>query len=111
MADPLFQFPNPFKRNPNFDTPENNFIEDGISSGIENAFGNIGDKILHAGQLKMEGFVQNLPQIASVSLMVYLVYLGYKSFIKHDAPDFTCVYTSIMVYTIFRLFWKVILHI
>ena len=112
MADSILgRFVNPFVRNPDFDKPESNFIEQGISNGIERAFGNIGNKILHSGQLKLESFAENLPQIASVSLMAYLIYLGYRAFLKRDIPDFTNVYTSIMVYTIFRLFWKVVLHI
>ncbi len=111
MAGIFGELVNPFVRNPEFDKPEDNFIERGISNGIERAFDNMGDKILHAGQLKLESFAKNLPELASVALISYLVYLGYKAFIKKDIPDFTNVYTSIMLYTIFRLFWKVVLHI
>lgn len=107
----LFQFSNPFTENPNFNVPESNFIENGISKGIEKGIGNVGDKILHSAQIKTESFAQNIPQLASVGLMAYLIYLGYRTFLKKDLPDFSNVYTSIMVYTIFRLFWKVVLHI
>jgi len=111
----LGEWADPFLSDPNFnkqtEKDSNNFIERGISQGIENGFDSIWNKIIHKGELKLDNFAVNLPQVASVTLIAYLVYLGYRSFIKRDIPDFANVYTSIMVYTIFRLFWKVILHI
>lgn len=110
----LGEWADPFIRDPNFNTPqarEDNFIERGISNGIEKGFGAIGDKIAFSLKTKAESMAQNIPELASIALMTYLIYLGYRSFIKHDIPDFANVYTAIMVYTIFRLFWKVVLHI
>jgi len=101
-----------FIPDPNFDTiPESNFIERGISNGIERGFGKVGDNIINAGKIKSQNMVLHLPDLAGVILMVYLIYLGYRAFLKREIPDFSNVYTSIMIYTIFRLFWKVILHI
>ena len=62
-------------------------------------------------KIKSQNMALHLPDLAGVILMTYLIYIGYRSFLKREVPDFSNVYTSIMIYTIFRLFWKVILHI
>ena len=115
MGDPLFQFPNPFVRNPNFDTPESsNFIEKGISNGIENGFENLGNRILHAGQIKCQSLAESLPELASIALISYLIYLGYKSFFKNGTDIeavFSKVYPAFMAYIVFKLFWRVVLKI
>lgn len=112
MSNPLFQIQNPFNTNPNFSTPEDNFIERGISNGIEKGVGKVGDKILNAGSVKAENFAHNLPEIASLALISYLIYLGYKSFVKKDAQiELEKIYPAFMIYIIFKLFWKVVLKI
>lgn len=108
----LFDIPNPFVYNPAFDQPENNFIEKGISNGIEKGLGNVGDKIIHAGEVKLESAMVNLPELASLALICYLIYLGYKMFIVHDTKlDISKIYPIVMVYIIFKLVWRVIFHI
>lgn len=105
---------NPFSHNPNFDTPESNWIESSISSGIEKGLGAIGDKIIHAGQVKAQSFAENLPQLASLALISYLCYLGYKTFLKNGANTeeiFSKIYPAIMVYIVFKLFWRIVLKI
>ena len=116
MSDPLFQLPNPFVPNPNFNTPEDNFIERGISNGIERGIGKVGDNIMSRGQVKLDSFAHNIPEIATLVMICYLIYLGYKSFIIHGRGknyefDFSQLYTIFMIYIIFKLFWKVVLHI
>ena len=116
MSDPLFQLPNPFVPNPNFNTPEDNFIERGISNGIERGIGKVGDNIMNRGQVKLDSFAHNIPEIATLAMICYLIYLGYKSFIingrgKNYEFDFSQLYTIFMIYIIFKLFWKVVLHI
>jgi len=109
---PLFEITNPFQYNPAFNQPQNNFIEESISKGIEKGFGSIGDKILHAGELKLKGIAQNIPELATLALISYFIYLGYKSFIKQDIElDLTKIYPITMIYIIFRLVWKVFFHI
>lgn len=116
MGDPLIQFPNPFVRNPNFDTPENNFIERSISNGIEKGIGSLGDKIIYSGQIKARSFAENLPELATLAMISYLIYLGYLSFIKSGKgvnveEVFSKIYPAFMVYIVFKLFWKVVLKI
>lgn len=109
---PLFEIRNPFEYNPALDQPQNNFIQEGITKGIENGLGSVGDRILHAGELKLQGIAQNLPELATLGLISYFIYLGYKSFIKRDIDtDLSKIYPITMVYIIFRLIWRVILHI
>lgn len=109
---PLFEIANPFQYNPTLDQSQNNFIQEGISKGIEKGLGNVGDKILNAGQVKAQSFAQNLPELATLALISYFIYLGYKSFIKRDVElDLSKIYPITMIYIIFRLIWKVILHI
>jgi len=109
---PLFEIVNPFQYNPAFDQSQSNFIQEGISKGIEKGLGNVGDKILHAGEIKLKSFAQNLPELATLILISYFIYLGYKSFIKRDIEiDLAKIYPITMIYIIFRLVWKVILHI
>jgi hypothetical protein len=108
---PLFKVVNPFKHNPDLDSPEDNFVENAISSGIEKGIGNIGDKIVHFGQLKLEGILQNLSELATIALVCYYVYLGYKSMLKRDMLDLSRIFPVTMIYIIFRLVWKVVLHI
>jgi len=111
MAGILEGFINPFVPNPAFNEPENNFIERGISSGIEKGLGKVGDSILHAGQLKLQGFAENLPELAGIALVCFYVYIGYKTFFKYDNNDLAKIFPITMLYVIFRLFWKVVLHI
>lgn len=110
----LFQFQNPFTPNPNFNVPQDNFIQNGIEKGIENGFGKIGDKILNAGTVKLNNFAHNIPELASLGLIIYLSYLGYKTFLRNGVnleEIFEKIYPSIMIYIVFKLFWKVILKI
>jgi|GEM_PF-6746501 len=107
---------NPFIPNPAFAKPEEaNFIEKGISNGIEKGLGNVGDKVLQAGKVKTESMMHNLPEIATLALVMYLIYLGYMSFIRKDGRkreiDFSRMYVVFMVYIVFKLFWKVVLKI
>lgn len=116
MAGILGDFVNPFVRNPAFDTPENNFIERGISQGIENGLGRVGENIMEAGKVKTQSFAENLPELATLALISYIIYLGYMSFIKGGKSVdvealFSKLYPTFMVYIIFKLFWKVVLHI
>ena len=100
MSDPLFQLPNPFVPNPNFSTPQDNFIQKGISDGIEKGIGKVGDNILHAGQVKTESFAHNLPELATLALIMYFMYLGYMTFIRNGRKqemDFSKLYTVVMV--------------
>ena len=108
---PLFDFSNPFVPNPAFNQPQDNFIQKGIENGIEKGFSNIGDKILHAGQIKAQSFAQSLPEFATIALVCFYVYLGYKTFIKREPQGLDKLFPVTMIYTIFRLFWKVVLHI
>lgn len=108
---PLFKIVNPFEHNPDLDLPEDNFIENSISSGIEKGLGNMGDKIIHAGQLKLEGILQNLPELATIALVCYFIYIGYTTMLKKEIPDLSKIFPITMIYVIFRLIWKVILHI
>ncbi len=112
MSNPiLVNLVNPFVRNPSFDQPENNFIEQGISNGIERGLGKIGENILHAGQLKLESFAQNLPQLLGIALVSYYVYIGYKIFFKQNTKDLEYIFPVTIAYIIFKLFWKVVLGI
>ena len=116
----LGEWAKPFLSDPNFNTPQaqegSNFIERGISSGIEKGLGSVGDKIINAGKIKTQSFAENLPELASIALISYLIYLGYLSFIKNgkgvDVEEiFSKIYPSLMIYIVFKLFWKVILKI
>jgi len=103
---------NPFIANPSLNTPEqSNFIERGISNGIEKGFGAVGDKIIHAGQLKAQSFAENLPQLLGMGLICFYCYVGYKTMFSPAKNDLSKVFPVTMVYIIFRLFWKVVLHI
>jgi hypothetical protein len=111
MLDSLLGLQNPFTQNPDFSKPENNFIERSISNGIDRGIGNIFDRLLHLGQLKTQSFAENLPQIIGIAYVSYLVYLGYKTFFKYDAKYLDKIFPTTIVYIIFKLFWKVVLHI
>ncbi|HEY8804748.1 MAG TPA: hypothetical protein VIM42_06505 [Clostridium sp.] len=105
---------NPFVPNPALSQPEQaNFIEKGISKGIENGLGSLGDRFIQASQVKAESFAKNIPEIVTVALISYLIYIGYKSFIKRGSldADFAKIYTAFMAFIIFKLFWKVVLKI
>ena len=105
---------NPFVHNPALDVPQDNFIQKGISDGIERGMGKVGDNLIHAGQVKTESFAHNLPEIATLALIMYLIYLGYMSFIKSGQKqemNFSKIYPVFMVYIVFKLVWKVILKI
>ena len=112
MAGILGDFVNPFVPNPAFNTPESsNSIERGISSGIEKSIGKIGDNLPHAGQLKAESFAQNLPQLAGLALVCFYVYIGYKVFFTQSTKGLEKLFPVTMIYIIFKLFWKIVLHI
>ena len=114
MAGILGEFVNPFVRNPSFDTPENNFIERGISQGIENGLGAVGKNVMDAGKVKTQSFAENLPELATLALISYIIYLGYLSFVKRnvDFEDvFSKIYPAFMIFIIFKLFWRVVLKI
>jgi len=106
-----------FIPNPNFNSmPEENFIERGISSGIEKGMGKVGENLLHAGQVKTRSFAENLPELASLAMISYLIYLGYMSFIKNGKTVevealFQKIYPAFMIYIIFKLFFRVVLKI
>ena len=106
-----------FIPNPNFNsTPEENFIERAISNGIEKGIGKVGDNLLHAGQVKTRSFAENLPELVTLALISYLIYLGYMSFIKNGNSVevealFKKIYPAFMLYIIFKLFFRVVLKI
>jgi hypothetical protein len=101
---------NPFT-DPPLEQPPNNFIERGITEGIEKGMGKIGDKILNAGVVKLDSFAHNLPDLVTMGLVSYYVYLGYKTFLTRKPTDLSKVFPITMVYIIFRIFWKVVLKI
>jgi len=108
----LVGFANPFVPNPDFAQPEQaNFIERGISTGIEKGFGAIGDKILHAGQLKAQSLAENLPQLVGMALVCYYCYVGYKTLFKPQENDLSKIFPVTMAYIIFRMFFKLVLSI
>jgi hypothetical protein len=81
---------------------------------IESGLGKIGDKIIHFGQIKTQSFAENLPELASIALISYLIYIGYKSFLTRgiDLENiFAKTYPAFMIYIIFKLFWRVVLKI
>lgn len=115
MSQSLFELVNPFVPNPALNQPQDNFIqkgiENGISSGIEKGMRKVSDNLFHVGQIKAQSFAENLPELATLALISYFIYLGYKVFIKHDSIELSKVYPITMIYIIFKLVWKVILHI
>jgi hypothetical protein len=111
MAGALGDFVNPFIPNPNLANPSDNFIERGISSGIEKGMGKFGENLLHAGQLKAQSFAENLPQLAGLALVCFYVYIGYKVFFTQSTKGLEKIFPITMLYIIFKLFWKIVLHI
>jgi len=107
----LVSLVNPFVPNTSFSEPESNFIERGISSGIEKGFGAIGDRLVHAGQLKAQNLAQNLPELAGLALVCYYCYVGYKTLFKPQENDLSKIFPVTMVYIIFRMFFKLVLGI
>lgn len=101
----LFPLVNPFVPNPELQKPENNFIENAISNGIEKGVGNVGDKIIHAGQTRLEGFMQNLPAIMAIGVTCYIVYIGFKTLWTGKLNDIIKIMPVIMFYIMFKLVW------
>lgn len=107
-----------FFYDPNFKTTEetSSFIERGISSGVEKGLGKVGQNIMDAGKIKTQNFAENLPELATLAMISYLIYIGYLSFIKSgkgvDVEEvFSKIYPAFMVYIVFKLFFKVVLKI
>lgn len=113
MSNPILgDLVNPFVRNPAFDTPEgSNFIERGISSGIEKGFGAVGDHFLHLGEIKARNMAQNLPELAGIALVSYYVYIGYKVFFKQNLDETRYIFPVTIIYVVFKLFFRVVLGI
>jgi len=113
MSNPILgEFVNPFVPNPAFNQPEApNFIERGISNGIESAFGKIGENILHAGEAKAMSMAQNLPELAGIALVSYYVYIGYKVFFKQNLDEMQYIFPVTIVYIVFKMFFKLVLGI
>lgn len=113
MSIPILgDFVNPFVPNPAFERPEApNFIEKGISNGIEKAFGKIGESMLHAGELKARSLAQNLPELAGIALVSYYVYIGYKVFFKQNLDEMQYIFPVTIVYIVFKMFFKIVLGI
>lgn len=102
----LFPIVNPFVPNPDLQLPENNFIESAISNGIEKGIGNVGDKIIHAGQVKLQGFMQNIPDIIQIGVVCLIVYIAFKTLFTGKTENLAKVCPILMMYTIFKLVWN-----
>lgn len=102
----MFPLVNPFVPNPELQQPENNFIEGAISNGIEKGIGNVGEKVIHAGQMKLEGFMQNVPSIIEIGVICFLIYIAWKTLFTGNTKDLSKAVPCLFIYTLFKLVWN-----